>query len=135
MTVDIQERVWFGGISRPGAYASHGLYRPEVAAWIDDSGELLGAFAAPPGQGGRALERALLSLLRRRSLPTPSWLAVEEPGLLDVLGACAQLPVRHQKHRAFHRVVADHLERIAGVAPTRPPAPACDRCRRLLLAY
>jgi hypothetical protein len=128
MTVESRERVWFGGISRPRAYASHGLYRPEVAAWLDGSGELLSALATAPGQGSRALECALLAALRRRSLPKPTWLAVEEPGLLDVMGACTELPVRHQKHWAFQLVVAQHLERIAGVGVTP------TRCAPLLKA-
>jgi hypothetical protein len=118
MTV-VREQAWFGGIFHPHAYGSHGLYRPEVAAWISNRGELLGALAAPPGHGGRALREALDAALRRKSVAKPTRLAVEQPELVDVLRPGSQLPVRHEKHWAFERVVDDHLDQIAGVGFTQ----------------
>jgi hypothetical protein len=111
---------WFGGILCPTQHTPPGLYRPEVGAWVSDTGELLGMIAESPGLGLRALEQALQVALRRYCVPRPARLAVEDDRLRERLRRHTSLPIEPWGHGRFHSVVGAALERIAG-RPARSP--------------
>jgi hypothetical protein len=113
---------WFGGIVFPTQHTPHGLYRPEVGAWVSGTGDLLGMIAQAPGRGPRALEQALQVALRRHCLPRPARLAVEDNRLRDRLRRHSNLPIEPWGHARFDSVVGAALERVAGRAAPSPHA-------------
>jgi hypothetical protein len=106
---------WCGGVIRARSYASHGRYRPEIAAWILPSGELVGARLAAPGEGVRALGRALRAGLREQRERPPSILTVQAPDLLPVLEKICSLPIFYEPHEWFELMVEENLDHVTGL--------------------
>jgi hypothetical protein len=120
MLYDAPVDTWFGGIFYPTRCTPHGLYRPEVGAWVGEKGDLLAMIAKWPGRGPDALEQALQVALRRHCLPRPARLAVADADMRERLSRHTDLPIETRGHGCFDSVVGAALERIAGHrAPSR----------------
>jgi hypothetical protein len=122
MLYDAPDNTWFGGIFHPTQRTPHGLYRPEVGAWVSGTGVLLGMIAEAPGRGPRALEEALQVALRRHRLHRPARLAVQDDRLRERLRGHTDLPIELWGFGRFDSVVGAALERIAD--RESPPAHA-----------
>jgi len=116
MLHDAPARTWFGGIFYPTQHVPHGLYRPEVGAWLSDTGDLLGMIAESRGRGPRALEQALQVALRRHRLPRPARLGVRDDRLHERMRRHTDLPIEPRGHARFDSIVGAALDRIAGRA-------------------
>ena len=125
MLHEARSNTWFGGVFHPIQHTPQGLYRPEVGAWINDAGDLLGMIAAPPGHGSRALQHALQAALRRDRLRCPSRLAVRDDRLRARLRQSTDLPIDPLGPARFDSVVGAALERLAGREASHRPV-ACQ---------
>jgi hypothetical protein len=110
-----REGTWFGGVLRARQYDSLGRYRPEIAAWMLESGLLIAARVTAPGAGAQALGDLLETLLQQGRGPRVHRLAVENPALLGALRGRCSLPLVHEPHWGFAIIVEDNLSHLSGL--------------------